>query len=132
MGSDPRRYHDQPRTATVVVPPGLNPGELIKFDGPDGGQLEVAVPEGRAAGDRFQVQLPEALAVTVPEGARPGEMMQFDAPDGTRMQVAVPEDRAPGDRFQVQLALQAAAPPAASCGEVVLTVPKGAHPGQLV
>jgi hypothetical protein len=43
------------------------------------------------------------------------------------MQVPTPEGRKPGDRFQVQLA-----PPAASCGEVVLTVPKGAHPGQLV
>jgi hypothetical protein len=123
-----------PEAWAATVPDGARPGEMMQFDAPDGMRMQVAVPDDKKPGDRFQVMLarhPAAIqgqaSLIVPEGAWPGRLLEFVAPDGTTMQVPVPDGKKPGDLFQVQLA-----PGASSCGEVMLTVPKGVQPGHLV
>lgn len=74
----------------VVVPEDAKPGDVVKFEGSNGEQLEVRVPEGKVPGDMLEVT-PPAMMVQVPEGALPGDELHFTSPNGEPRMVILPK-----------------------------------------
>lgn len=86
----------------LAVPEGGMPGDVVKFEGPDGQELSAKVPEGKEPGDVFEVT-PPALMVQVPEGAESGDRLTFTAPDGTVRGVVVPKGVQASQYFPVHI-----------------------------
>ena len=59
---------------TIACPEGVGPGEMMAITLPDGRTMEVAVPEGVAAGQQFQVDVggvPDPAAEAAASERRP-------------------------------------------------------------
>jgi hypothetical protein len=48
---------EEARTILVTCPEGVESGDNILIDTPDGDELEIVVPDGVSAGDDFEVNL---------------------------------------------------------------------------
>jgi hypothetical protein len=67
-----------PETIEVQVPPGAVPGSTLEFELDDGRTIDVPVPEGARAGDRFQVPLSLAAAAPPAESIEMQEELRAD------------------------------------------------------
>lgn len=93
-----------PSSYTLTVPDGKKGGDEIYFQAVTGEQMRAIVPEGKGAGDTFQVQLgPGQMNVTVPEGTMEGQEVEFMGPGGVLVRAAIPKGKKPGDQFAVSL-----------------------------
>jgi len=84
------------------VPDGAKPGDLVKFEGPDGETLEAPVPIGKAPGDFFEVS-PPVLMVQVPEGANEGDVVVFANHVGVEVRALVPKGIKPSQYFAARI-----------------------------
>jgi hypothetical protein len=87
---------------SIVVPPGVRPGQIIQVQAP-----QAAAPPPAESGVRLQIM--------VPAGCAPGSRVEFKLPDGRSMNAVVPPGVRPGQMFTV-VATQppGTAPPPAS------------------
>jgi len=92
---------------TVTVPNDKKAGDEIFFQAAEGQQMRTVVPEGKTAGDTFQVDVgqsgPSQITVTVPEGKAPGDELEFIGPGGVTMKTQIPKGKKPGDQFSASL-----------------------------
>jgi len=95
-------------TEQIAVPEGKQPGDIIKFEGPDGEELETQIPPGLQPGDVFDAT-PPSVIVQVPQDAKPGDMVQFRVPPQANVQdtsdrlTKIPKGLSPGQYFAARL-----------------------------
>eukprot|EP00930_Biecheleria_cincta_P022539 TRINITY_DN16455_c0_g1_i1.p1 TRINITY_DN16455_c0_g1~~TRINITY_DN16455_c0_g1_i1.p1 ORF type:complete len:386 (-),score=90.84 TRINITY_DN16455_c0_g1_i1:164-1321(-) len=100
----PPQQQAPPSSYTLTVPEGLKAGDELYFQTVMGQQMRAIVPEGKGAGDTFQVQLgPSQMNVTVPEGKSEGDEVEFMGPGGVLVKAIIPKGKKAGDQFAVSL-----------------------------
>ena len=77
-GEAPKTAEPAPETIEVQVPPSAVPGTTLEFELDDGRTIDVTVPEGARAGDRFQVPLSLAAAAPPAESIEMQEELRAD------------------------------------------------------
>ena len=95
----------------VIVPSALPMNRQLIVAAPDGTRVTIVVPPGLAPGQMMQIQLPNAtppaqqqalLEVMVPAGMSPGQRMRIQVPTtGQMMDVVIPPNVWPGMKMQV-------------------------------
>lgn len=113
---------------TVVVPPGLLPGDEFVVAAADGQEFSISVPDGVCGDVAIEVDLPsgepgveedtvaseiERVVVTVPDGVYAGETFHVQSTWGGVFELAVPIGLQPGDQLEVDLPGKPAEPTAA-------------------
>jgi len=102
--SPPPPQEQAPSSYTLTVPEGSKAGDEIFFQTTTGQQMRAIVPEGKGAGDTFQVHIgPGQVDVTVPEGKSEGDEVEFQGPGGVLVKATIPKGKKPGDQFAVSL-----------------------------
>jgi protein import protein ZIM17 len=90
-----------PAAAPVVaVPPGPEPGDVLRVDTGGQGIIHVRVPDGAAAGSLLRLE--GAVEVRVPLDAAAGDVLPVQLPDRSAVYVELlPEDANPGTALNV-------------------------------
>ena len=90
-----------PAAAPVVaVPPGPEPGDVLRVDTGGQGIIHVRVPDGAAAGSLLRLE--GAVEVRVPLDAAAGDVLPVQLPDRSAVYVELlPEDANPGMALNV-------------------------------
>jgi len=92
------RFGPTGQVQQVTVPDNAKVGDLIKFEGATGEQLEARVPPGLKPGDTFEAS-PPVVMVQVPKGAQTGDEVIFAAPDGSERSTKIPRGVQAGQYF---------------------------------
>lgn len=58
----------RPDDLSIPVPPGVNPGDILEVEVPDGRSLQMSVPQGAMPGMEIRVRLDPATNTLIPLG----------------------------------------------------------------
>ena len=129
----------------IPVPDGVQSGQSIEFETPDGRVYGAVVPPNVAPGDSFVVEVEAAvptlaapspavaptlqMEIPVPAGVNAGQVIEVQSPAGVQYSVEVPPGVEPGGSFIVEVATddaggtRAAPAPAPAAGVPDLPLP---------